>query len=179
MTNLRVLSGATGHDRRFLSTRATLMEPLACVVMAGAEVRLTAHGQPPSHRCCCCWTSRGCGPCSLRARRPRPPDSISRPICSTSSLYAHTTAAAQPSTGASAVTVSVSASVLPDDARSALHDRPRSSSASIGMNKPRYTSLQPPTDLLTPLGNVVVALDLYNIRDRGCVVGAVCRYEQY
>lgn len=159
ITNLRVFSGATGHDRRVLSTRATRMEPLACVVMAGADVRLTAHGlrpvharPPPAHRCCCCWTSRGCGPCSLRARRPRPPDSISRRICSTSSLYAHTTAAAtaaQSSTGASALAVSVDVSVLADVARSALHNRPRSSCVSIGMDKLRYTDRQPPTNRST------------------------------
>lgn len=116
-TNLLVLIGATGHDLRVLSTSATRMAPLACVVMVGADVRLNAHGlrpaharPPPAHRCCCCWTSRGCGPCSLRARRPLPPPRISRRICSTSSLlYAHMTAAAAaaaaPSPAPSATTV--------------------------------------------------------------------------
>lgn len=92
------------------------MEPLFWVVMVGADVRFTAHGlrpvharPPPAHRCCCCWTSRGCGPCSLRARRPRPPHSISRRICSTSNLYAHTTAAAA---AAAAADVTVSADVV-------------------------------------------------------------------
>lgn len=101
-TYLLVFNGATGHDLRVLSTSATRIDPLPCVVMAGADVRLTAHGlrpvhalPPPAHRCCCCCTSLGCGPCSLRALRPRPPHKISRRIWSTSSLlYAYMTAAA-------------------------------------------------------------------------------------
>ncbi|CAI6375898.1 unnamed protein product [Macrosiphum euphorbiae] len=134
------------------------MEPLACAV--------TAHGLRPVH-------ARPQVLLLLDVPRVRPlfaagpvspGGSAPRPAC---------TRTRRPSTGASAVTVSVDASVLPDVARSALHEWPQSSRASIGTNKPRYTFLQPPTDRLTPLGNVVVALDLYNIRDRGCVVGAV------
>ncbi|CAI6363197.1 unnamed protein product [Macrosiphum euphorbiae] len=132
------------------------MEPLACAV--------TAHGLRPVH-------ARPQVLLLLDVPRVRPlfaegpvspGGSAPRPAC---------TRTRRPSTGA--LTVSIDASVLPDVARSALHDRPWSSRASIGTNKPRYTSLQPPTDRLTPLGNVVVALDLYNTRDRGCIVGAV------